>query len=230
MVEHLEMLSAQAHRNVHMRPYVDDNHPHFVPIVIQEFVTASVSCPIFFAKDATTGEFYSAALFGFTPGELLVDSASRGRPTFRPLEMQRQGFVASDHNIAIDTANPRFGSGAALALFEDGGAPSNALRHIQRIIGELAAGGESTRKFIAELLRLRLIEPVDIALSFDDGQSLSLDGLYTVSRDALSGLNDSDTMALFRAGYLQAALCMSASLGQIAILAERRNARLTEKP
>lgn len=230
MVDQLELLNAEAHGNFHMRAYVEEDHPHFVPIVIQEFPSASASCPIFLAKDSATGEFYAAALFGFQPGELLVDSAKRGTPTFRPLELQRQGFFASDENIAIDTANRRFGPRATLALFEDGGTPSNALRQIQRIIGELAGGGDATRKFIGELLRLRLIEPVDIALSFDDGQRLSLEGLYGVSRDALSALDDSDIMTLFRAGHLQAALCMSLSLGQIAILAERRNARLTETP
>src|SRR3569623_688009 len=120
-----------------MRTYVDDNHPHFVPVVIQEFTAAANSCPIFFAKNAATGEFYAAALFGFQPGELLIDSATRGKPTFRPLEIQRQGFFASGENIAIDTSDSRFGAGATLALFEDGGATSNALRHIQRVIGEL---------------------------------------------------------------------------------------------
>ena len=42
-----------------------------------------------------------------------------------------------------------------------------------------------TRDFIRELLALKLIEPIDISLAFDDGQKIQLDGLYTVSRDAL---------------------------------------------
>jgi hypothetical protein len=230
MAEHLELLSVEAHKELRMRPYIAGGHPHFVTIVIQEFAAAAVTCPIFFAKDRGSGEFYAAALFGFQPGEILAGGAERDDPEFRPLDLQRQGFFASDENIAIDIAHPRFAPGATHALFEEDGAPSNALRQIQRVIGELAAGMEATRRFIAEFLRLRLIEPIDISLNFDDGQRASLDGLYTVSRDSLNALDDGDVVALFRAGYLQAALCMSVSLGQVALFAERRNRRLTAKP
>ncbi len=79
-------------------------------------------------------------------------------------------------------------------------------------------------------MRLKLVEPIDISLEFDDGQRLSLDGLYTISRDNLNELTDSDTIALFRCGYLQAAITMSISLNQINVLARRRNNRLTARP
>jgi len=226
--EQLEMLSPEAHAKVRMRADFTGPHPHFILIVIREFVAASNSCPIFLAKDPETGEFYAAALFGFRPGELLV--AGDGRPAFRPLDLQRQGFLAAGEHIAIDTAHPRFAAGADIPLFEDDGAPSNALRQIQRVIGELAGGIEATRAFIRELLRLKLVEPIDISLKFDDGERLSLDGLYTVSRDALEALDDPEIVGLFRAGYLQAALCMSFSLGQVPLLAQRRNERLTAMP
>jgi len=230
MTQQLELLNSESHKNLRIRADTGMPYPNFVTIVIGEFPTASSSCPIFFAKDATTGEFYAAALFGFKPGEILTDSAERGKPDFHPLDLQRQGFFASEQNIAVDLAHPRFGAGSTLALFEEGGAPSNALRKIQRMIGQLATGIEATKSFIRELLRLKLIEPVDISLQFDDGESLSLDGLYTVSREGLNDLDDSAILALFRSGYLQAALCMSFSLNQIPILAQRRNERLTVAP
>jgi hypothetical protein len=230
MTQQLELLNSESHKTFRMR--VDSGVPfqNFVMISIGEFPAASSSCPIFLAKDAVTGDFYAAALFGFQAGELLADSAVRGKPDFTPLEIQRQGFFTSDQNIAIDPAHPRFGAGATIALFEEDGTPSNALRKIQRVTGQLATGIEATRSFISELLRLKLVEPVDISLQFDDGQSLTLDGLYTVSRDGLNDLDDSAILALFRSGYLQAALCMTFSLNQVAILAQRRNERLTANP
>ena len=227
MTEQLELLNSEAHKNLRMRLDPAGPHPHFVPIVLNEFSVAASSCPIFFAKDSATGEFYAAALFGFEAGELLVDFAAEGRASFQPLDVQRQGFFASDQNIALDPAHPRFGAGATIALFDDDGTPSNALRKIQRIIGQLATGIEATRSFIREMLRLKLLEPIDISLKFDDGASISLDGLYTVSRDGLNDLDDSAILALFRSSYLQAALCVSFSLNQVAILAQRRNERLT---
>jgi hypothetical protein len=230
LTEQLELLSSEAHKNLRMRIEPAGPHPHFVPIVLSEFAAAASSCPVFFAKDAATGEFYAAALFGFEPGELLVEFAAQGRASFQPLDLQRQGFFASEQNIALDPSHPRFGAGATVALFEEDGTPSNALRKIQRIIGQLAAGIEATHSFIRELLRLKLLEPIDISLKFDDGASLSLDGLYTVSRDGLNDLDDSAILTLFRSGYLQAALCVNFSLNQVAILAQRRNERLTSNP
>jgi hypothetical protein len=220
------MLNPDTHGEIRMKAELVGPHPHFVMIVIREFLAASSSCPIFLAKDPGTGEFYAAALFGFKPGELLVDGTSSGTPVFRALDLQRQGFLAAGENIAIDLAHPRFGPGSTIPLFEADGTPSNALRQIQRVIGELAGGIEATRSFIRELLRLKLVEPIAISLKFDDGENLSLDGLYTISRDVLDGLDDAEIVALFRAGYLQAALCMSFSLGQVALLAQRRNERL----
>lgn len=223
----MELLNAETHRHLRMQAGVADPHPHFVMIVLSEFLIAAASCPIFFAKDSDTGEFYAAALFGFGPGELLVEATPQEGPAFRPLELQRQGFFAADENIAIDPDHPRFRADATIALFEDDGTPSNALRKVQHTIGELMRGVEATRDFIQALLGLRLIEPIDISLRFDNGEHLSLAGLYTVSRDNLAELADADVVSLFRSGFLEAALCASASLNHVPLLARRRNARLT---
>ena len=115
-------------------------------------------------------------------------------------------------------------------MFEGDGTPSNALRKVQRTIGQLATGVKATESFIQELLKLDLIEPVDISLEFDDGERLSLEGLYTVSRDNMNELGDDQIVALFRSGYLQAALTMASSLQQVSVLARRRNDRLTATP
>ena len=79
---------------------------------------------------------------------------------------------------------------------------------------------------MAALLGARLIEPIDVSLSFDDGERLRLDGLYTVSRDALAELDDATALSLFRAGHLHHAYTLVNSLAQIALLAHRRNERL----
>ena len=50
--------------------------------------------------------------------------------------------------------------------------PSSALRKIQRLLGQLHGGIDATRAFIGELLRLKLIEPIDISMTFDDGTQL----------------------------------------------------------
>jgi len=223
--EQYALLNSEAHRGLMMRADIGA-HPPFVMVTIGEFPAAAAVCPIFFSKDSETGEFYAGALFGFTEGELLVEDADKRDALFRPLELQRQGFLISDENIAVDLAHRRFGDGASIALFEEDGTPTEAMRRVQWALGQLKAGMDATREYIRELLALKLIEPVDISLAFDDGQKLQLDGLYTVSRDALNDLDDAKLVELFRKGYLQAALSMTFSLNQVAVLARRRNARL----
>ena len=226
MVAQYELLNAETHRGLRMRAEIG-GHPPFVMVTINEFPAAAAVCPIFFSKDSETGEFYAGALFGFEEGELLVEDAGKRDAVFRPLELQRQGFLISDENIAVDLAHPRLGDGATIPLFEEDGSPTEAMRRVQWALGQLKGGVDATRDFIRELLALKLIEPIDISLAFDDGQKIQLDGLYTVSRDALNDLDDAKLIELFRKGYLQAAFSMTFSLNQVAVLARRRNARLS---
>jgi len=226
VVAQYELLNAETHRGLRMRAEIG-GHPPFVMVTINEFPAAAAVCPIFFSKDSETGEFYAGALFGFEEGELLVEDAGKRDAVFRPLELQRQGFLISDENIAVDLAHPRLGDGATIPLFEEDGSPTEAMRRVQWALGQLKGGVDATRDFIRELLALKLIEPIDISLAFDDGQKIQLDGLYTVSRDALNDLDDAKLIELFRKGYLQAALSMTFSLNQVAVLARRRNARLS---
>lgn len=217
-------LNANDHGALRLRRYHPEI-PHFVEITGAEFANAAAVCPIFFAKNPETGAFYAGALFGFKPGENLLRGLEDGAPPYVPLDRQRDGFYVSGEDIAIDLENPRFAlSGSeGEALFDGGGEPGPALRQIQRILGQLVRGKRDTDAFIARLLNLKLIEPVDVSLRFDDGESLVLDGLYTVGLDTLRELQDHDVLSLFRDGHLQWIYLMTGSLKQIRILAERRN-------
>ena len=228
MAAQFEILNNEAHKALHMHATAG-NHPPFVPVVLDEFPAAAALCPIFFSKDSETGEFYVGAMFGFQAGELLVEGADRRDALFRPLDLQRQGFFISDENIAVDLAHPRFAKGATIPLFDEDGQPTEPMRRVQWALGQLKAGMEATQIFIRELLALKLIEPVDISLAFDDGQKLQLEGLYTITRDGLADLDDAQVLDLFRKGYLQAAYSITLSLNQVGVLARRRNERLAGK-
>lgn len=225
-MESLELLNSQKHAAVRMRKRYG-TPTHFVRIVASEFAAAATACPILFSKHPDTGAFYAGAVMGLKPGECLIDSPD-GTLAFRSLEGERDGFFASDEHIAIDTAHARFSATDGEPLFESDGAPGAALRRAQGALGRLMAGVGPTDAFIQALLRHRLIEPIDIALSFDDGERLTLEGLYTVSLDALGELDDAAVLGLFRDGHLQLAYTMIGSLQQISVLARRRNERLAE--
>lgn len=217
----LELLQPGKHRHLRLSP-TSDPTPHFVPIVVDEFAAAAATCPIVFTKAAATGQFYAGALFGFKPGEsFLHEFIERGG--FRPLHLQRDGFFITGEHIAIDRSHPRFSETDGEPLFDAANQPGSGLRQVQRVLGELHAGTEATNVFIRSLLNLKLIEPIDISLTFDGGEWLRLEGLYTVSLDGIRNLDDAAALSLFRSGDLQLAYVMSASLKQIPILARLRN-------
>jgi hypothetical protein len=223
----LAALDAKEHATVRLRSVLPEI-PHFVEILAGEFAAASAVCPIFLAKNPETGAFYAAALFGFKPGENLLAGPGDRPPPYVPLDQQRAGFYVSGEHIAIDLDNPRFAlSGTdGEPLFEDDGQPGPMLRQIQRKLGQLVQGKRETEAFVARLLELKLVEPIDISLRFDDGEELVLDGLYTASLDALRELDDGEVLTLFRTGHLQLIYAMTGSLKQIGVLAERRNRML----
>ncbi|HEU5134094.1 MAG TPA: SapC family protein [Steroidobacteraceae bacterium] len=219
----LELLDPRRHGNLRLRARGTD-FPHFIQIVASEFPVAATCCPILFTKEASTGAFYAGAMFGFKPGEVLVGPADEQRG-FVPLMLQREGFFISGQHISIDREHTRFSESEGAPMFDDAQQPGDALRAIQRTLGEIHQGLEQTKAFIAALLELKLIEPIDISLSFDGGERLSLQGLYTVSLDRLRDLDDGAALRLFRAGHLQLAYTMAASLRQIARLARVRDRR-----
>lgn len=216
----LELLDPERHRRLRLRPK-SNAAPHFVQIVIGEFASAAACCPVLFTKDAATGAFYAGAMFGFKPGESFIHEITSAGG-FNPLALQRDGFFIADEHIAIDRESVRFSETDGEPLFEESGQPNSCLRQVQRALGQLQAGIEATNGFIRTLTELKLIEPIDIELTFG-GELLTLQGLYTVSLDAIRELDDAAALRLLRSGELQLAYTMSASLQQMPILAQRRD-------
>jgi hypothetical protein len=215
-----EPLNFKSHGRVRMKPAAAAT-AHFVQVFDSEFAVAATRCPVLFTKNAATGGFYAGAMFGFKPGERLADSGADDG--FRPLVEQCEGFLLHGGGVVIDRAHRRFSDTEGDLLFDEGGDPTAALRQIQRILGNVHAGLQHTQSFIEALRSRSLIEHIDVTLSFDDGERLTLQGLYTVSLDRLRDVDDRTMLDLCRPGHLQLAYLMAASLKQIDRLARVRN-------
>lgn len=223
----LERLNPKDHGHLRLRPRTDPE-PHFVQIVPAEFPAAAACLPVLLSKDPATGAFYPGVMLGFKPGEApLRDIADRGG--FEPLNLQRDGFFISGEQILIDRANPRFSESEGDPLFDEALQPSMGLRRIQRVLGHLHEGAAQSEAFVRSLVELKVVEPIDVTLSFDNGERLVLQGLYTASRDVLRELGDADVLRLFRSGHLQLAYTLASSINQIRLLAQVRNRRFAER-
>jgi hypothetical protein len=221
-----ELLASERHAALAMRR-ASATGRHFVQVVPSEFAAVATHCPIVLTKHPETGRFYAGALLGLVPGENLVADAAGAMDGVMPLDLEREGFFVVEQDIAVDLDHARFAvNEEGVALFDAAGAPSSHLRRVQRALGRLHAGLAESEALMTALLGARLIEPIDVSLSFDDGERLRLDGLYTVSRDALAELDDATVLDLYRAGHLHHAHTLVDSLAQVAVLAHRRNERL----
>jgi hypothetical protein len=197
------------------------DNQRFVPVIVGEFPHLAVHYPILLTKDQDTGAFFIGAMLGFDEGENLFLDA-RGMESYRPLNLQRGPFFTAGNEIAIDLDSPRIDE-AGKPLFTESGEPTQYLQSIMALFRDLKPGLEVTRTFVQTLVSLKLIEPIDIDLAFDDGSRRNLTGLYTINQDALRALPDASVLDLFRRDYLQAIYLMIASLKQVPVLARRKN-------
>ncbi len=225
------VVNSQAHRGLRVQAGASaafGDRRHFVPVIVGEFPLLAVHYPILLSKDSETGAFYCGAMLGFDPDENLFLTEGQGFAAYRPLNLQRGPFFTAGDELAIDLDNPRVSEEAGEFLFDDAGEPTDYLRSIVAAMQELKPGVERTKLFIEKLLALKLVEPIDIDVGFDDGSTRQLTGLYTINRETLQGLPDDVVLDLFRRGYLQLIYLVIASLKQVSVLAQRKNRGLLE--
>jgi hypothetical protein len=196
---------------------------HFVQIVADEFLRAAPYYPILFTKHPETGAFYAGVVMGLEPGTNLF-ARDGALLDYRPADLERQGFFVADDQLIVDREHAAFEANGQ-ALFGLDGEPTPALRRIQTALHVLQSGIAETDAAIQRLLAHHLLEPIDITMDFDDGGHIRLDGLYTISLDALHGLPDETVLELFRRGDLQLAYSQTGSVRHLRTLARIRNGR-----
>ena len=222
------ILSNLTHRDVRVQAEASakfGDNQRFVPVVIAEFPLLVTHYPVLFSKDSETGAFFCGAMLGIDEGENLFLQNGKGHEGYRPLNLQRAPFFVAGEDLAIDLDHARIAAHGGQALFNDKGEPTPYLESIKAAFQQLKPGSEMTKRFTELLLKLNLLEPVDIVLGFDDGTKRNLVDLYTINQDILRQLPDAPILDLFRRGYLQLIYLLIASLKQIPVLAKKKNDR-----
>lgn len=202
-----------------------DGERHFAQIVANEFALAAPYFAILFTKHPETGAFYAGVVMGIEPGHNLV-TRNGALMDYRPADLERQGFYIADGQLVVDRAHPVFAEPDGQSVFTADGEAALPLKRVQQALHVLQHGIPETDAVIERLLAHRLLEPIDITMSFDDGETLTLDGLYTISLDVLHALPDTAALDLFRHGDLQLAYAQIGSVRHLRTLGRIRNDRL----
>ncbi len=234
---HLVLLDNTAHRQVR----VDSGQVeaaagalNMVPVVLSEFLKLVVQYPIALTKDRDTGRFTCVALFGFHDGENLFVDDGRWNAIYVPLQVSRQPFflgqadpaTGSGHFVVcIDAGHAAIGPDGE-RIFDDDGRETAFLEQAKGRLAELLDGEAPTRQFIDTLVRLELLVPMQLEITFENGDATRVEGLYTIDDARLQGLDGAAVASLHTQGLLGPAYTMLASLGHVYAMIDRRNKRL----
>jgi len=228
-VTQIATLSSEVHRSLRVDGRASvayGDNQRFVRVMVGEFAHLVVHYPILFSKDVVTGQFYCGVMLGYEKDENLYLEDWRAGLAYRPLILQKAPFCTHGLSLAIDLDHPRVGVAAGEPLFMENGRPTPYLQSVKQAFRYLHSGIRATDAFVARILELKLIEPIDLEVEFDDGSRRDGVGLYTIDVGALAVLSDATVVDLHRHGYLRLVDFMTASLKQLPVLTARKNARL----
>jgi len=200
-----------------------------------EFGDVQSEYPILFRKDPQTDEFCSIAVFGFEQGENLFLQNEQWQANYIPAAVKKgpfligfqnqtqQGGNAEEAIINIDMDNPRINQKEGEAIFLSDGSPSPYTEQMNSLLHSIHQGIEFSTAMFAAFSEFGLIEPVTVDIELDNGQKLQLQDNYTIHEETLANLDGQALEKLNKAGFLQAAFLVVASLNNIKKLVELKN-------
>jgi hypothetical protein len=192
--------------------------------------------PIFFRKDAQTGEYLSVALLGFTKDENLFLDGDRWDASYVPgilargpfligfQEQNEGGDLRREPVIHLDMENPRVSESDGERVFLDLGGNTPYLERVAAILKGINQGLDVSKAMFAAFAAADLIEPMKLEIKFAEEQ-YNLVGLHTINREKLANLDAETLHRLHRAGFLHGAYLVVNSLNNVQRLVERKQRR-----
>lgn len=193
--------------------------------------------PIFFRKDADTGAFQSVALLGLANGENLFLDNGRWNASYVPgiiargpflIGFQQQeidGELRKEPVIHVDLDDPRVNETEGEPVFLEHGGNAPYLQHIVNVLRGIQEGMAVSSAMFSAFESHGLIEPVNIEVDVHRDVRYSLKGFHTISQDRLAHLDGEALQTLNRAGFLEGAFLVLASLNNVKKLIDMKNRR-----
>lgn len=193
--------------------------------------------PIFFRKDPATGEYQSIALLGFSKDENLFLDDGGWQAAYVPGILARGPFLIGlgkvpneaegrlEPMVHVDLDDPRVSRNEGEPVFLPQGGNTRYLERIAAILNGLNQGISVSKPMFAAFTEFNLIEPVKVEINFTEEERYSLTGLHTISDEKLSKLDGAALEKLNRAGFLQGAFLVLASMNNVRKLIDMKHRR-----
>lgn len=212
-----------------------------VPAFPTEFAELQREYPIFFRRQSgEKGEWQAVALLGFDRHENLFLQDDRWNAAYLPgavakgpfligfQEQRIDGELRRESVIHVDMEHPRVRGGEGEAVFLPHGGNSPYLDHVATVLRGIRDGVDAGQAMFDALDALGLIQPLKLDLQLDDTHRVSLSGLHGIDRERLASLDAQALHGLHRAGYLEGAFLVLASLHNLRRMMAEKQRRLRQ--
>ena len=212
-----------------------------VPAFPTEYAQLQQEYPIFFRKDRDSGEYQTIALLGLERGENLYLRDGRWNAAYLPgavakgpfligfQEQRIEGELRREPVIHVDMEHPRVSLSEGEPVFLPHGGHSPYLQHIITVLRGIRDGVDAGKAMFAELDALGLIQPVGVDVKLDEAHGVNLHGLHAIDRERLAALDGEALQRLHRAGWLEGAFLLLASMHNMRRLIAEKQQRLREQ-
>ena len=198
---------------------------HLIPIIASDFFTLAAEFPLVFVKDSKAGEFVAVAIMGLREGQNLYCQTERWKAQVTPISFANAPLAIArvDSNddqyaVLVDEDSPLLSQSEGEALFTESGEKTPFLERKIDAMLNVKQQAENTRKVCKILAEKGLLVEQKLQLQLpgsSDAPSYNINGIYTVSEEALNGLSDEDFLQLRRKGLLPLIFSHLTSLQQL---------------
>ena len=226
------LLNRETHRHSRIAPlsgYGFASKTNSLYLATTEFAEACKEYPIVFTR-GSDGVIVPVAVLGLRPDEnLFVDAAGAWGGRYIPAYARRYPFVMAELGdqqlgLCIDEAYPGLGSDQGEALFDAQGGNTQFLQNALDFLNRYQVEASRTSRFCQQLHAADLLTEMNAKADMSDGTSFTVNGLLVVDERKFLQLQETDVMALFRAGEMSWVYAHLLSLGNMTRLVERLSA------
>ena len=234
------LLDADRHRHLKIAVLTDysvASKLHAVYVSSSEFAQAALDFPIVFIKSGAPDQngrhpVSPVVLLGLSDGENLCVDGSRWDARYIPATVRRYPFLMTRLDgsdtpaLLIDSAWSGLSETEGEPLFEADGRAAFALTSALQFLETFDAEARQTQAFCASLVQLDILQEMSAGATLPGGETLSVDGFFTVNEEKLRALPDESVLGLHRSGMLTLLNVHLLSLNNMRHLVDRKLRRL----
>ena len=181
---------------------------NILPVVVQEFIPASVEFLIAFVKTSNGDTFQPVMVTGLKPQQNFFSNGDNWTGLYMPSVMWNSPFklMANPKDpdallLAIDEDSDLVSKGEGEALYDPSGKETAFHEQRRQAVINNFEFGQTTQGFSQLLVHLDLLKQQTISVELK-GEKMNLEGLYMIDAEKLNALSDEQFKDLRTRGFL----------------------------